>query len=68
MVDKYLIPNIALTTMLIMIARPEREWSGDAECDMKYLIPNTTLTNFMSLKRVNDGKGVHNVISKGHDG
>ena len=30
MVDKYLIPNIALTTMLIMIARPEREWSGDA--------------------------------------
>ena len=40
MVDKYLIPNIALTTMLIMIARPEREWSGDAECDMKYLIPH----------------------------
>ena len=30
MVEKYLIPNIALTTMLIMIARPEREWSGDA--------------------------------------
>ena len=57
MVEKYLIPNIALTTMLIMIARPEREWSWDAECDMKYLIPNTTVTNCMSLKRVNEVRG-----------
>ena len=63
MVEKYLIPNIALTTRLIMISRPESGWSRDAECDMKYLIPNTSLTNFMSLKRVNDGRGVHNVIS-----
>ena len=28
MVDKYLIPNIALTTMLIMIARPDQRGSG----------------------------------------
>ena len=46
MVEKYLIPNIALKTMLIMTARQEGEWDGGAQCDIKYLIPNNTLTKY----------------------
>ena len=44
MVEKYLIPNIALKTMLIMTATPEGEGEGGVQCDIKYLIPNNTLT------------------------
>ena len=44
--NKFLIPNIALTAMLIMTARPEWEWDEGAQCDIKYLIPNNTLTKY----------------------
>ena len=43
--------NIALTILSIITARPEGEEEGGAQCDIKYLIPNTTLTNFESQKR-----------------
>ena len=48
---KFLIPNIAL-----LQDRRGRE-KGGAQCDIKYLIPNTTLTNCMRVKRVNEVRG-----------
>ena len=44
--NKFLIPNIALTAMLIMTERQEGEWEGGAQCDIKYLIPNNKLTKY----------------------
>ena len=64
--------NIALTILSIITARPEGEEEGGAQCDIKYLIPNTTLTNFESQKRGRGddsktggagGRRVTNVIS-----
>ena len=53
--------NIALTILSIITARPEGEEEEGAQCDIKYLIPNTTLTNFESQKR---GRGDGTVVEK----
>ena len=44
---KNLIPNTGLTQTLITAGRP-----GGSGCDSKYLIPNTILTNTMSLRKM----------------
>ena len=46
--EKYLIPNIALTTILMVTVRSR---AGSAGCEIKYLIPNTIFTSSMSLRR-----------------
>ena len=38
--------NIALTILSIITARPEGEEEGGAQCDIKYLIPNSKLTKY----------------------
>ena len=43
--------NIALTILSIITARPEGEEEGGAQCDIKYLIPNTIDQLYESLKR-----------------
>ena len=53
--------NIALTILSIITARPEGEEEGGAQCDIKYLITNTTLTNFESQKR---GRGDGTIVEK----
>ena len=53
--------NIALTILSIITARPEGEEEGGAQCDINYLIPNTTLTNFESQKR---GRGDGTIVEK----
>ena len=47
--------NIALTVLSIITARPEGEEEGGAQCDIKYLIPNTIDQLYESLKR--EGRG-----------
>ena len=46
-----------------MTARPEGEWDGGAQCDIKYLIPNNKLTKY-SVRVSKEGGGDGTMVEK----